>query len=143
MNSQETFFTAIGCIDGRCGEAVLLYGQERFGARYADMITEESMAIMLTQSDLTPQFSANLKKKIDMSLIGHKSKGIVVYGHEDCFANLDDEAQKDSILYAVEIIQGIIDDPNIPVIGLFVEKIGNDLQDYEAFEITEPEDYKN
>lgn len=43
QTGETFFFTLIDCMDGRCMEVVTLFGQERFGAKYPDTITEAGL----------------------------------------------------------------------------------------------------
>lgn len=131
--SGETFFTIIGCMDGRCQEAVALFGQERFGAQYPDTITEAGLVGLLAKEKIDPYLFEAVKKKIDISLGNHHSKGILVFGHQECAGNpVNDEKHKEDILKAAMIVRSVAD-PAIPVIPLFVTRNqDNDLLDWEA-----------
>ena len=141
----ETFFTSIGCMDGRCQEVVALYGQERFGAVYPDTITEAGMVGILAQADIDEKFLANLKKKVDISLKLHHSRGILVHGHAECAGNpVDDQTHQANIHDAARVISSMVEDESIPIIGLFVKRSEtNDLADWEAVEINHHEHHRN
>ena len=143
--TRETFFTVIGCMDGRCQEAVALYGQKRFGAEFPDAITEAGLVGLLAKEDVDQSLLASLKKKIDISLKNHHSKGILVYGHAECAGNpVDDNTHKDNIHAAVHVIQSLVDNKEIPVVPLFVERSGkNDLATWEAHEVHHHEHHGN
>lgn len=64
---SEAFFTSIGCMDGRIQKPVARFGRQKFGARFADTITEAGLA-GLFQENLSDEFVSNLKKKINVSL---------------------------------------------------------------------------
>jgi len=133
----ETFFTIIGCMDGRCQEAVSLYGQERFAAEYPDTITEAGMVAILAKDDIDPDFVKNLKKKIDISLKNHHSRGILIFGHAECAGNpVDDMEHKVDVLASVEIVRTLVDNKEMKIIPIFVERnIDNELGDWVASEI--------
>lgn len=140
----ETFFTMIGCMDGRCQEAVTLFGQERFGAKYPDTITEAGFVNILAKDNIDQAFlGGGLKKKIDISLKLHHSKGILVFGHSDCAANpVDDEEHKQHVLKSVEIIRTLIDNKEMKIIPLFIQRnIDHDLGDWVAEEISSHHEY--
>lgn len=138
LQANETFFTIIGCMDGRCQEAVALFGQERFGAVYPDTITEAGLVGQLSKEPIDQQLLASLKKKIDISFKHHHSKGILVFGHEDCAGNpVPDDKHKQDVLAAVSVIRTLVDNPEIPIVPLFVTLTPhNDLSDRTAQEIT-------
>lgn len=124
-------------MDGRCQEAVSLFGQERFGAVYPDTITEAGLVGILAKDNIDQNFLKDLKKKIDISLAHHHSKGILVFGHEECAGNpVDDEKHKEDVLAAAEVIRSLVDDSSIPIIPLFVARsLDNHLSDWTAQEI--------
>ncbi len=134
---NETFFTIIGCMDGRCQEAVSLFGQDRFGAVYPDTITEAGLVGFLSKEPVDKTLLESLKKKIDISLKHHRSKGILVFGHEDCAGNpVADEKHKEDVLAAVSLIRTLVDSEAVVVIPLFVKRsIDNDLSDWTTEEI--------
>ncbi|MBI2036719.1 hypothetical protein HYT17_03760 [Candidatus Microgenomates bacterium] len=134
----ETFFTIIGCMDGRCQEAVSLFGQDRFGAVYPDTITEAGLVGFFNKEPIDQQLLTSLKKKIDISLKHHHSKGILVFGHQECAASdaVDEEKHKQDVLAAAEVIKTLVDNEAVAVIPLFVKRsIDNDLSDWTAEEI--------
>lgn len=134
LQAVETFFTVIGCMDGRCMEAVTLYGQERFGVQYPDTITEAGLVGLLAQKDIDQNLLAGLKKKIDISLKNHHSKGILVFGHAECAGNpVADNLHKEDVLRAADVVRSLIDNTAIPIIPLFITRsLDNDLSDWEA-----------
>lgn len=117
--SNETFFTCIGCMDGRVQDVAALFGRKEFGAIYADAITEAGMVGILAKDDIEPAFAASLKYKIvDVSIGVHKSSGIVIHGHTKCAGNpVEDSQQKSDIKKSVHYIQSFV---HIPIIGLFI-----------------------
>lgn len=136
---EETFFTTIGCMDGRCQEAVTLYGQDRFGVQYPDTITEAGLVGLLAKENPDQTLLNSLKNKIDISLKHHHSKEILIFGHEDCAGNpVDDAKHREDILASVLVIRRLINDPSVSVVPLFVARsLDNDLSDWTAEEINE------
>ena len=93
-NIGETFFTVVGCMDGRVQTPVAKFGQEKFEARFPDTITEAGIVGLISKSPDT-KFVKNLKLKLLVSLEKHHSKGIVVDGHRECAGNpVNDEQHK-------------------------------------------------
>ncbi len=122
---KETFFTIIGCIDGRCQQEVADYGKQKFGALYPDTITEAGLVGILAHNP-SPEFLESLKKKIMISLEKHHSKGILIDGHEECAGNpVSDEQHKDDIRVSVAAVKSMIHS-SVPVLGVFVKRNSDD-----------------
>lgn len=120
----ETFFTVVGCMDGRVQAPVAEFGREKFGASYPDTITEAG--IVGTIADNPPQdFVERLKFKLDVSFEKHHSKGIVVNGHAECAGNpVDDARHREDIKKSVEFIRNLTRD-KVPIVGVFVSRSEN------------------
>lgn len=119
----ESFFTTLGCMDGRVQEPVLAFGREVFGAKYADTITEAGLVGLLSKEDQNQELLISTKAKITISLEKHHSRGIIIHGHQDCAGNpVEDEVHKKDILKTAEVISLIF--PNIKVIPVFVKREG-------------------
>lgn len=120
--AKETFFTSVGCMDGRVQEPVLAFGQKKFGVEYADTITEAGLVGLLAKNDVDPILLDSIKKKILISLEKHHSRGIVVHGHEECAGNpVDDEQHKKDTLKSAEVTAALIQ-KDIPIIPVFVRR---------------------
>lgn len=119
-DASETFFTSVGCMDGRVQDPVAQFGQEKFGAKYPDTITEAGLVGKLAAENVENDLIESLKFKIAVvSDSKHHSKGIVVHGHQDCAGNpVDDETHKKNTKKAAEFIRSI--DPNLKVVPVFV-----------------------
>lgn len=132
---DETFFTTVGCMDGRVQEPVADFGRKKFGAKYPDTITEAGLVGKLGQKKVDQRLLGSIKNKIDISLEKHHSKGIVVHGHQECAGNpVGDEKHKDDIRKSVLVLQSIIEFPII-VVGVFIKRSINDPKMWEAEEI--------
>ncbi len=117
----ETFFTVMGCMDGRCQQKVAEYGRQKFGATYPDTITEAGLVGLLAHNP-SNELLDSLKKKIMISLGKHHSKGIVIDGHAECAGNpVSDEQHKDDVRASVALIQSMIG-ASVPVLGVFVKR---------------------
>ncbi|OGH17245.1 MAG: hypothetical protein A3C30_01410 [Candidatus Levybacteria bacterium RIFCSPHIGHO2_02_FULL_40_18] len=117
--ANETFFTVVGCMDGRVQKAISEFGRTKFGAEYPDTITEAGIAGIIANNP-DPKFVENLKTKLLVSIEKHHSKGIVVDGHQECAGNpVDDERHKEDIRRSIEFIRNLIEN-KIPIIGVFV-----------------------
>lgn len=120
----ESFFTSVGCMDGRVQEPVLNFGKQKFGALFADTITEAGLVGVLSHAEQS--LLDSIKNKVQISLEKHHSKGIIVHGHEDCAGNpVDDEKHLDDVRRSVEIIKALINS-SVPVIGVFVKRSSED-----------------
>lgn len=121
----ETFFTSVGCMDGRVQESILKFGQEEFGARYADTITEAGLVGLLSKENVSEDLLSSIRSKIMISLEKHHSKGIIVHGHQECAGNpVDDEVQKNDIRKAAQVIRLTVLS-NAEVISVFVKRAGD------------------
>lgn len=133
----ETFFTSIGCMDGRVQEPVAKFGQGKFGAKFADIITEPGLVGLLSKDSIDERLIDSLKKKLFISLGKHYSKGIVVHGHQECAAlsGIDDERHKEDIRKSVQVIQSLINS-SVPVVGVFVKRSQRNSKIWEIEELS-------
>lgn len=122
----ETFFTSIGCMDGRVQAPIEEYGQKRYGARYPDTITEAGLVGLLGQERIDPSLLESIEKKLLISVEKHHSKGIVVHGHQECAGNpVQDDQHKKETINTARVIKGFIPD-GLEVIPVFVERKNDD-----------------
>lgn len=128
---NETFFTSIGCMDGRVQDAIAQYGRDKYGVKYADTITEAGIVGILANNP-SKEFLEDLKKKVLISVEKHHSKGILVHGHQECAGNpVEDEKHKEDTLAAAREIRNFVSE-DLEVKPMFVvKKEGN----WEATEI--------
>ena len=124
-HTGETFFTSVGCMDGRVQEPISLYGQKKFGVKYADTITEAGLVGLLAEDDVNQTLLDSIKNKILISLEKHHSKGIVVEGHQECAGNpVKDDMHKKDVLKAVKTIGALVQ-RDIPIVPVFVTRSAN------------------
>ena len=117
---SETFFTSVGCMDGRVQDPVAEYGRKRYNVLFADTITEAGLVGLLSQNP-SEEFLESIKKKVLISVEKHHSKGIVVHGHQGCAGNpVSDEIHKQDVLRASELVRQMA--PKLEVKPVFVEK---------------------
>lgn len=122
----ETFFTSVGCMDGRGLRPVRKYGKAKFGVLYVDMVTDSGLVGKLSKENVASEFIEDLKTKISISIEKHHSKGIIVHGHEDCAGNpVDEETHKNDIIKSVQIIKSMVN-TSIPIIGAYVKRKDGD-----------------
>jgi hypothetical protein len=118
----ETFFTSVGCMDGRVQEPILRYGQQKFGVKYADTITEAGLVGLLAKENVEPALLDSIKKKILISLEKHHSKAIVVHGHQECAGNpVEDKQHAEETITAAKVIKSFLP-PEALVIPVFVNR---------------------
>ncbi|OGH05277.1 MAG: hypothetical protein A2W22_01485, partial [Candidatus Levybacteria bacterium RBG_16_35_11] len=112
------------CMDGRVQAPILEYGQKRYGARYADTITEAGLAGLIGNEDVDKKILESIKNKVLISIKKHHSKGIIVHGHQDCAGNPVDETlhREQTINTAREIRNFVLGD--IEVMPVFVVRDG-------------------
>jgi carbonic anhydrase len=121
----ETFFTSIGCMDGRVHQAILDYGQNKFGVKYADTITEAGLVGQVIKKDADPKLLESIKNKILISLSKHLSKGIVVHGHSECAGNpVEDNQHREETKEATKLVRNMVGAMSIEVIPVFVVRDG-------------------
>ena len=119
-HAGETFFTAVGCMDGRALRPVRKYGKAKFGVFFVDMITEAGLVGLLAKKSVKTSLLSSIKEKILISLEKHHSKGIVIHGHQECAGNpVADEQHKKDVLKTAQIIRTLIQ-KEIPIIPVFV-----------------------
>lgn len=117
---SETFFTSVGCMDGRVQFPISEYGKNRYQVGYPDTITEAGLVGLLFNNPSDELLEA-IKKKVLISVEKHHSKGIVVHGHQECAGNpVPDKVHKENVLAAAKIISSMV--PNLEVKPVFVVK---------------------
>lgn len=133
--ANETFFTSVGCMDGRAQNIVADFGRKKFGAQFPDTITEAGLVGQLADN---PQQSLldSIKQKLLISLGKHHSKGIILHGHQECAASdaVDDEKHKEDVRKSIQTIKLLINS-SVPVVGVFVKRSLHDPSKWEIEEV--------
>lgn len=120
-NTGESFFTNVGCMDGRVQKAVDRYASLVFGAEYADTITKTGLDGIFSRENIDPEIFESVKQMVLVSVDKHNSLGILVHGHEECAGNpVDEEQHKKDIKKSVEKIKEMISEKNVQVRGVYV-----------------------
>lgn len=120
----ETFFTSVGCMDGRSECTIAKWGRGKFGVKYADAITEAGMVGLLAHNP-SEDLLASVKKKITISVDKHGSKNIVISGHEDCAGNpVENEKHKKDILQSAILLRQMF--PAVRIVPVFVKRFRDD-----------------
>lgn len=122
-HANETFFTTVGCMDGRVQDVVAKFGREKFGAMYPDTVTEAGLVGKLGKGVVDPLLTDALRFKIvTVSLGKHQAKGIIVHGHQECAGNpVSDEQHKDDVRRSVSFISSLVGS-SVLVSGVFVKR---------------------
>ncbi len=130
----ETFFTRVGCMDGRVQLPVSSFGKQKFNASYPDSISDAGEVGILAHNP-SPEVLKTLIHELEVSINNHHSKGIVVHGHSECAGNpVTDDLQKKHILRSVELIKELIKS-QIPVVGVFVTRSKTNPEEWVVEEI--------
>lgn len=123
--ASETFFTSVGCMDGRSECAVAKWGRGKFNVEYADAITEAGMVGLFSDKPRKSLLSS-LEKKILISIEKHHSENVVVSGHQECAGNpVSDTQHKKDVLKAAKVIGKLVSN-KAKVLSVFVKRGGND-----------------
>lgn len=121
MLESETFFTVVGCMDGRVQEPNMRFGQEKFDAQFPDTITGPGIVHSIARSP-SSDFLKDLRGKIDISVEKHGSKGVIVNGHAECAGNqVSKEQHVDDIRESVKVIRDMVPG-SIYVVGVWLER---------------------
>ncbi|HUD09380.1 MAG TPA: carbonic anhydrase [Patescibacteria group bacterium] len=118
---DETFFTSVGCMDGRVQAPIAAYGQKKYGVLYPDTITEAGLVGLLANNP-SVELLDSIKQKVLISVEKHHSKGIIVHGHQHCAGNpIEDELHKEQAITAAAVIRNFVSE-DIEVKPVFVNK---------------------
>lgn len=122
--AHGTFFTSVGCMDGRVQKVVCEFGQRKFNAEFPDTITDAGLVGKLSRSTIDDIVYSAIKEKLLISIEKHNSRGIIVHGHEECAGNpVDEKTQWENIRKSAEMIRAMVEDvkPEIEIIQVFVK----------------------
>jgi hypothetical protein len=123
-NPGETFFTSVGCMDGRVQDPISEYGKKRYGVKYMDTITEAGIVGILGKPEIDKKLLEAIKTKILISLEKHHSKGIIVHGHQDCAGNpIDETLHREQTVDAASVIRSFVPG-DIEIMPVFVVREG-------------------
>lgn len=118
----DTFFTSVGCMDGRVQKPIADFGKAKFGAIYPDTITEAGLVGLLGKQNPDQALIDAIKFKIGISVEKHSSKGIVIHGHESCAGNpVEEDQHKKDILKTAELVKSLF--PDNEIIPVYVKKV--------------------
>ncbi|MDP8212856.1 MAG: hypothetical protein P9X22_06170 [Candidatus Zapsychrus exili] len=118
---DQTFVTAINCIDGRAQQPVISYLTKKYNVNFVDMITEPGINKILF-SDCDKEAVESIRRKVSLTVVNHNSSIIAIVGHHGCVGNPSSfEDQKKHILGAIDCVKEwnfVVDD----VIGLWIDE---------------------
>src|SRR4051794_27584425 len=98
LQKNDTFFTVIGCMDGRVQEATTALGKQKFNAKYPDKISDAGLVKKLAKNP-TAEYLDDLREKLSISINIHGSLGIIVDGNQDCAGNpVDDKTHRNDVM---------------------------------------------
>ena len=101
--ADETFATAINCMDGRVQLPVIKYMKNRFGVDYVDMITEAGPIKYLAENS-DPVKIEGFRFRTEVSVVKHGSKVVAIVGHASCAGNpVERDIQVEQIKKAIEL----------------------------------------
>ena len=116
-----SFCAVVNCMDGRTQIPASEYLKKRFGADYADAITEPGPEKILAEREKGDPVFDNIFYRLEISATKHKAKGIGVVAHYDCAGN---PVEKDEHLRQLKIALQKIRErfPEIEVVGLWINE---------------------
>lgn len=114
---NNTFATAINCMDGRVQLSVNNYIQNKTQSSFVDTITLAGPSRVIATEE-NKDLIKNLKFRLDISINQHGSKYIAVVGHYDCAGVPEnDDLQKEYIIQSSIMIKNWY--PNVQVEALW------------------------
>lgn len=117
----ETFFTSIGCMDGRVQHAVNSYAALVFGAEFPDTVTKAGFDGLFAHDELDQNEHDSVEKMLMVSVNKHNSVGVIIHGHEHCAGNPVEEKQhKLDIKKSVAKVKKMLKGKKIEVKGVYV-----------------------
>lgn len=84
--TENSFATAINCIDGRTVRPLNDYFKQEYNIKYVDLITEPGPDKVLSENQ-DQSIVQSIKRRVAISLVAHHSKTIAIVGHHECAAN--------------------------------------------------------
>ncbi len=124
-DASETFFTVIGCMDGRVQDVMAQYGRQKFGSKFPDTLTEAGI-VKLLAGNPSDGFLENFKAKVLISIEKHHSTGILVGGHAECAGDpVDRTTAQEHIRKSVAFIKTLVP-LSVPVLGVYVGRAKED-----------------
>ena len=109
------YMCIIGCIEGRCIEALISHCRWVYGVRWVDFVTEPGMVKALLQEEKVGYIGGNAV----VSVKKHSSIAVGIAAHSDCGGNPEnDETQKRQLIDALRVVESF--EFLIPTVLMFV-----------------------
>ncbi|NGP45362.1 hypothetical protein G4V62_10505 [Bacillaceae bacterium SIJ1] len=125
ISIDQTFATAINCMDGRVQEPVNQWIKEHYDIQYVDCVTAPGANKVLI--DGNEGDVERLKQMIEVSVNAHRSKVIIVAGHDDCAGHpCTSDVQKETTERALERLRTWY--PQLTLVSLHVSEEGQVTQ---------------
>ena len=116
---QQTFGTAINCVDGRVQRPVVAWMRETHKLDWVDVVTEPGADRVLARWQIDKMLA--IKERLRVSVERHGSRVIAVAGHHDCAASPGSaDLHREQIGQAVAVVRSW--NFGAQVIGLWVNE---------------------
>ena len=132
---DETFFTSVGCMDGRVQKVIADFGRQKFGADFPDTITEAGLVGLLGKEKVDQALVNLIRfKVVDVSIGKHHARGVVVHGHEECAGNpVSKDQHLDDIRRSVDKVKSMVQ--SVPVVGVYVQRNSGNREEWVIEEV--------
>jgi hypothetical protein len=103
--AEDSFATAINCMDGRTQIPVIEYMKKTCGVDYVDTVTEPGPdGILGDKTNMT--LIESIRKRVEISVQKHGSKNVAVIAHHDCAGNpVEPKVHLEQVERAVELVR--------------------------------------
>ena len=106
------YATTINCFDGAVQAPARKYMKRRYNVKYVDPIVEPGIVKILIGESDDPDAGVilrQIRKKLKMSIIDHKSRKISIAAHHNCLGNpASKEVQENQLRKAKKVIEKMI-----------------------------------
>jgi Asp/Glu/hydantoin racemase len=115
--ANDSFGTAINCIDGRAQRPVADWVATNGQTQYVDMVTEAGVDGLLARGP--SEREAQIRQAVAVSVNAHGSQIVAIAGHYGCAGHpVSDDEHKQSIRQAAQVVAGW--GLSVRVVGLWV-----------------------
>jgi carbonic anhydrase len=122
--TKSTFATVISCMDGRIQEPLREFAVSKFDSDFEDSITDRG-GLLRNLAQNNEDLVENILQDIKVSLEAHKSKAVVIAGHQSCAGYpIPDDQKKKEILAAARKLGSKF--PGVEIVPVFVCEKGSD-----------------
>ena len=118
-DSSHTFATVISCMDGRIQEPLRRFAVSHFDVDFVDVVTDRG-GILRNWSEGNSGLVENFFQDIMVSLQLHKSRGIIVAGHQECAGYpVPDDKKKEEVLEVSKLIKERVGEAKVVPVFVF------------------------